>query len=173
MKTLSDVYQDHAEMPFISEQYKEELILKPIPKRNMVRTAEGFLPGHIILLWRIQFGTYRTDSPHHKYFATSYGIDAEKELQLLIKEGYVRVESAMESLRHLSAGQVKLFLGTKAIKGLSKLKRQELDQVLLANFSQAELEDLFSVRGYLLTDKGKELLERHPDIIDKHPKKKF
>ena len=79
----------------------------------------------------------------------------------------------MESLRHLSAGQVKLFLGTKAIKGLSKLKRQELDQVLLANFSQAELEDLFSVRGYLLTDKGKELLERHPDIIDKHPKKKF
>ena len=83
---ITEVYGEHAEMPFISPKYESELLQKPIAKRQMERTEEGFLPGHIILLWRIQFGTYTKRSSHHKYFYTTYGIDAQKELEEIKKK---------------------------------------------------------------------------------------
>lgn len=173
MKTIKDVYANHQELPYIAPKYAEELLEKPIPKRNMERTAEGLLPGHIIMLWRIQFGTYRTDSPHHKYFYTTYGIDAQKELDWLMKTGYVGLESPTESLRHLSATQIKSFLKARDVKGLSKFKRSELDQCLLETVTESELAALFSVRGYFLTTKGQKILAAHPEIVAKHPKKKL
>ncbi len=90
MKTIEEIYKNHAEMPFISLKYQEELRRKPIPKRHMVRTIEGLLPGHLVMLWRIHFGTYTTATSHHKYFYTNYGIDAQTELDWLIAQGYVQ-----------------------------------------------------------------------------------
>lgn len=173
MKTIKEVYQNHAEMPFIAPAYQEELLQKPIPKRNMERTREGLLPGHIIMLWRIHFGTYTTASSHHKYFYTSYGIDAQKELDWLITQGYVQKDSARESLCHLPASRLKEFLGKKGIKGLSKMKRADLDQAVLSHFSEEELSQLFAVRGYRLGAKGEEALEANTEIVNRHPQKKY
>lgn len=125
MKTVNEVYSEHAEIPFIAPKYEAELLHKPIAKRQMQRTEEGLLPGHIILLWRIQFGSYTTTSPHHKYFYTTYGIDAQKELDSLIRQGHVRINTAFDSLHLLSAFDVKGFLKAKEVKGLSKMKRAD------------------------------------------------
>lgn len=173
MKTIMEIYGEHAETPHLEPKYLDELMLKPIAKRQMIRTEEGLLPGHVIMLWRIQFGSYRTDSPHHKYFYTTYGIDAQKELEWLIDEGYVTLEKAKEGLRHLPSTKLKVLLKDKNLKGLSKMKRADLDNAMLEAFSPAELENLVTVRAYLLLPKGQEILDNHPDIIDKHPQKKI
>ena len=41
---------------------------KVVPRKNMEETSEGLLPGDIILLWRIQFGTFTTETSFSKYF---------------------------------------------------------------------------------------------------------
>lgn len=173
MKNIETVYKDHAEMPYLAPEYIDELLTKPIAKRQMIRTKEGLLPGHIIMLWRIQFGTYRTDTPHHKYFATTYGINAQTELEWLIQEKYVAVESAAASIKHLSSSVLKHFLKQKEVKGLSKMKRQDIDQAIYQHFTESELADLFDLRGYELLAKGRDVLAKYPDIVDKHPQKKF
>ncbi|EHJ56318.1 hypothetical protein HMPREF9318_00244 [Streptococcus urinalis FB127-CNA-2] len=89
MKSLSETYQFHDEMPYVDSRYELELLEKPIAKKQMVRTKEGLLPGQIILLWRIQFGTYLTSSPPHKYFYTIYGIDPISGLEELIDRDLV------------------------------------------------------------------------------------
>lgn len=173
MKTLEEIYNQHAEMPYIWTKYEEELRRKPIPKRNMERTKEGLLPGHIILLWRINFGTYTTQSPLHKYFYTTYGINAQKELDWLIEQGYIRLMTDQESLIYLRAGQVKDFLKAKDVKGPPKMKRPDLDQKMAEVYSEEDLAPLFDLRGYVLTEKGQETLAAHPEIVERHPQKKF
>ena len=170
---ITEVYGEHAEMPFISPKYESELLQKPIAKRQMERTEEGFLPGHIILLWRIQFGTYTTRSSHHKYFYTTYGIDAQKELEELISKGYVHINSAFESINLISAPIMKKFLKIKGVQRLSKMKRIDLEEALKKYFTEEELGNLFDERSYSLTQRGKDLLANYPDIVAKHPQKKY
>ncbi|MGT2926334.1 hypothetical protein [Streptococcus cuniculipharyngis] len=173
MKTIKEVYASHAEIPYIAEEYQEELLVKPIPKWAMVRTEEGLLPGHLIMLWRVNFGTYTTSHPHHKYFATSYGIDAQKELDYLIEQGYAQKDGAFASLQHLPARQLKELLKEKQVAGLSKMKRQELDQAMQRVYTEEELAGKFELRGYSVLPKGARLLEKYPEIVAKHPQKKY
>lgn len=173
MRTFDDIYAQHAELPYVAPEYEAELLEKPIAKRNMVRTDEGVLPGHIILLWRINFGTFNTQSTMHKYFYTTYGIDAQKELDWLIEAGYVRIQSAFESLVFLKAADLKAFLKAKGVAGLSKMKRPDLDAAMAEAYDESELAPLFELRGYALTQAGQDLLAKHPEIVERHPQKKF
>lgn len=170
---MEEIYKNHAEMPYIAPKYEKELLHKPIPKRNMERTGEELLPGHIILLWRIQFGTYTNQSSPHKYFYTTYGIDPVKELDFLIKEQYVQMDGAFESVKHLPARQVKEFLQEKGLKGLSKYKRSDLDDLLEKEYCEIELASCFELRGYSLLPKGEKVLSKHPEIVAKRPQKSF
>ena len=70
VKNVFALYENHAEVPYISPQRNlhewvnlvnigsESLV----PKRNMIRFEEDVLPGHLILLWRINFGTFTTSA---------------------------------------------------------------------------------------------------------------
>ena len=52
------LYQDYAEVPYISEKRNKEAWLNAVrigseqlvPKRNMIRFEEDILPGHLILV---------------------------------------------------------------------------------------------------------------------------
>ena len=62
---LETFYKDHQLKPSISpEQVLHAWLLnpKPVPKRNMDLLADDLLAGDIILLWRIQFGTFTTET---------------------------------------------------------------------------------------------------------------
>ena len=66
----------------------------------------------------------------------------------------------------------KAILKKKGIAGLSKMKAADLNQALADHFTEEELAEQFTVRGYQLTDKGKQALIDYQAIIDRHPKKK-
>ncbi|MTB64868.1 hypothetical protein GGG87_07655 [Streptococcus sp. zg-86] len=173
---VRELYKDHARMPYIAPDRDLATWLldaKPVPKRNMEPLTDGLLAGDIILLWRIQFDTFTTDSVFPKYFEYTYGIDAAKHLADLVKNGYAAVETAFDSLDHVNATMKKNMLKTKSVTGLSKMKAADLDFALREQFSEEELAQLFSVRGYKLTTKGETVLAAHSEVIDRHPKKKF
>ena len=172
--TIENIYKDHQVKPFISPEHDLDTWLlnpKPVPKRNMELLADDLLAGDIILLWRIQFGTFTTETWFPKYFEYTYGIDAPKHLEALVEKGYALVETAFDSLDHLNATMKKNILKSKGITGLSKIKAVDLDHALHDNFTEEELANHFSIRGYKLTPKGEQILEQYQDIIDRHPKK--
>ena len=65
----------------------------------------------------------------------------------------------------------KNILKKKGVTGVSKMKVADLNQALHDHFSEEELTNCFSIRGYKLTPKGKQALKDHQAIIERHPKK--
>ena len=104
---------------------------KLVPKRNMELLEDNLLAGDIILLWRINFGTFTTETWFPKYFEYTYGIDAPKHLDTLVEKGYATIETAFDSLDHLNATMKKSSLKKKGITGLSKMKATELNQAII------------------------------------------
>ena len=51
------------------------------------------------------------------------------------------------------------------------MKASDLNQALHDYFSEEELANCFSIRGYKLTSKGEQAFKDHQAIIDRHPKK--
>lgn len=135
-------------MPYISPDRNIDKWLlnpKPVPKRNMINLNDKLIAGDIILSWFVGFGTFTTESWFSKYFKYTYGINAPENLSKLVKEGFIEIESAFASLKHINSIMKKNILRQKAIKGLSKLKAAELDEVLKENSSEKLLilEDMY------------------------------
>lgn len=178
---VKELYKNHEELPYISQDRDLDTWLnevetasnKLVPKRNMIRLKEGYLPGHIIILWRIKFGTYTNETVISKYFEYMYGIDAKSDIDDLIADGYVIELGAMDSLDFQTAGQLKKYLKDKQISNLAKLNKEQLVELIHTHFSESELGQLFSIRKYALTEAGEAMLSNHPEVIEKHPKKKY
>ena len=170
---IEKIYKDHQVKPFISPERDLDTWLlnpKPVPKQNMELLEDNLLAGDIILLWRINFGTFTTETWFPKYFEYSSGIDAPRHWEALVEQGYALVETAFDSLDHLNSTMKKNIL-KKGVTGLSKMKATDLDQALHDHFSEEELAGHFSIRGYRLTPKGEQTLKDHQAIIHRHPKK--
>lgn len=63
--TLETIYKDYPVKPYISPNRDVEAWLlnpKPVPKLNMELLENNLLAGDIILIWRINFGTFTTFS---------------------------------------------------------------------------------------------------------------
>lgn len=180
---IKQLYSEYENIPFVSESRNVEQFLKEVnisksklvPKKNMlyVDETDKILPGHIILLWRINFGTYTNETVASKYFEYSYGIDAISELEYLIDQQYAIKHSAKQSLHLLSSTVLKNFLKNKKVTGISKMSADEVRETVFSLFTEEELSELFSIRSISLTEKGMQLLEKGQYVVDKHPKKKF
>ncbi|WFA75803.1 hypothetical protein PFZ59_11830 [Streptococcus suis] len=173
---VEEMYKDHEVKPYISPERDLAAWLletKPVPKRNMIRLEEGLLAGDIILLWRVNFGTFTTTTPYSKYFEYIYGINGPAHMEKLLADGYVYLESAFDSLDHITSTAKKNILKAEGVTGLSKMKAADLDTALKDHLTEEKLAPYFAVRGYALTEKGRAALEDHPEVIDKHPKKKM
>lgn len=178
---LKALYANHEHMPYVSPTRDLALWLdkaamnsgEAVPKRNMLQTPEGYLPGHIIILWRVQFGTYDNQTTISKYFEYDYGIDAKADIEELIADGLVEEMSAKESLIYMTAPLLKKWLKDKAVNGFSKLKKDQLVHAVQTNYTEEELAEKFALRGYRLSLIGETVLANNPAVIDKHPKKKY
>ena len=57
------------------------------------------------------------------------------------------------------------------VNGLSSAKKADLMRLAREHLSPAQLEDVVPVRSYKLTTAGLSLLNAHPEVVAKHPKK--
>lgn len=175
------LYEDYAEVPYISPKRDVEEWLdlveigseKLVPKRNVIRYEEDILPGHLILLWRINFGTFTNASIYPKYFEYDYGINGRQALDEVVEKAYAVELSAMDSLDHLNAAQLKAVLKKLGLTGYSKLKKPELMELTREHLSEEQIAPHFKIRGYVLSETGKDLLVKYPEPVDRHPKKKY
>lgn len=176
---INEIYADHEEIPYVSPDRnlstwfsKAKLnASEKVPKRNMIRTEEGLLPGDIILLWRISHGTFTTEATFHKYFEYDYGINGPENLQNLIDEGYLVEQSAKESLDKTTAPALRSILKEFDIKAPTKLKKAELVELAETELSEDQLDDYIFERNYALTDKGSKTLQNNQYVVDKHLQK--
>ncbi|MBG9987859.1 hypothetical protein HZY88_02580 [Aerococcaceae bacterium DSM 111176] len=178
MTTHLSIYDNYPEQPYINPDRDPQWFKKleigtvtRVPLRNMQRTPENLLPGDIILLWRIDLGTFTNESIFPKYFEYDYGIDAPTRLQWLINENYAVVESALNSLEHVSGTEIKAILKQSGVSGYSKLKKDELVELVQETLTEEQISRYISIRGIHLTNKGKDALSNNPEVIDRHPKK--
>lgn len=140
-------------------------------KAKVTVLEDNLVAGDIILLWRINFGTFTNETWIPKYFKETYGIDAKSNLNILIGKGYVYEENSFNSLKHINSEAKKNILKKYGVKGLYKMRVNDLDEELFKQFSEDELGLQFNVRGYSLTKKGEIILAKYKNIVDKHPKK--
>lgn len=186
--TVECVYRNHPSLPYISPErnlaaWLEEVELsssKVIPKWALEPVANielygGYLfevtAGDIILLWHISFNTFTTQSWFPKYFEHTYGIDAAFDLRMLVEAGFVEIESAADSLDLVTAPALRKALKDAGVNGLSSAKKADLMRLAREYLSPAQLEDATPERSYKLTTAGRALLEAHPEVVAKHPKK--
>jgi len=131
----------------------------------------NFPAGDIILLWRVGFDTFTTQSWFPKYFEYTYGIDAAFDLRMLVETGFVEVESAADSLDLVTAPALRKALKDAGVSGLIGVKKADLMGLAREHLSPAQLEDVVPVRSYKLTTAGRALLDAHPEVVAKHLKK--
>lgn len=167
-------YEDYPVQPYISEErdleaweaFPERFPYGKVSRFNMTPLEEGLLPGEIVLLWRIGFNNYSNQSHVVDYFEYRYGIDHKRSIAKLIDESYISVSSAMDTLDLISVSELKRILKTKKVPVSGK--RLDIVSRVLENFSEEELANSYSLRKYILCDKGKKALAKHEDIIKKH-----
>ncbi len=167
-------YADYPVQPYISEDrdlelweaYPEKFPYGKVSRFNMTPLKEGLLPGEIVLLWRIGFNNYTNESHVVNYFEYRYGINHDDSIDKLLNEEYIRLSSAKETLDLITVPQLKRILKSKALP-LSGNRLEILTRVL-ENCTDEELEDSFTLRKYVLLEKGKKVLAQYDDIIQKH-----
>ena len=183
---VEHLYRNHRSLPYISPErdlaaWLEEVELsssKAVPKWALEPVADielygGYLfevtAGDIILLWRISFDTFTTQSWFPKYFEHTYGIDAAFDLRMLVEAGLVEIESAADSLDLVTAPALRKALKDAGVNVPSGAKKADLMRLTRGNLSPA-LEDAVPVRSYKLTTAGRTLLDAHPEVVAKASK---
>lgn len=94
-KIIDTFYKDYPEIPYIAEDREKEWLemaaMFPqsiVDKNAMIRYNDGLLPGHVYMLyWINKYKGKNRKIP--RYFEFDYGINFEKERELLIEKGYL------------------------------------------------------------------------------------
>lgn len=168
------IYSDYPEQPYISPDrnlkewidYPERFPYGIVERKQMERLPEGVLPGDIIMLWRIHFGTFTTETVIPQYFEYRYGVNSAESIQTLIKLNYIEKQNAMESLGYLTVARLVKILEKNKLN--TKGKKVDLLLRIKTNISIEKMGKEFSLRGYQITPSGSFLLEKYDRIIQKH-----
>ncbi len=178
-KITHPLYKDYPNQPYISpdrdldlwEKHPEKFPYSKVTKFNMTELEDSLFPGDIILLWRVGLGNYNTESHITNYFEYRYGINHDDSLKKLMDKSLIIKLNAKASLNQLNIPELKNIL--KALHLPLIGNKSELMIHIQRNVSEHDLENMFSVRTFEITDKGQALLKKYDDIIQKHGPKKL
>lgn len=177
-KITHPIYKDYPEQPYISpernlELWEKEPELFPydkVEKKQMVRLSEGVLPGHLIMLWRVHFNTFTTESIIPEYFEYRYGVDSHEVIDLLLEKGYIEKLNAKASLDALNMKKLKKILEANGLS--TQGKKEALLERIQGELSEEILSQAFPLRKYKITLDGETLLNKHSEVIKRHGAKK-
>lgn len=172
------VYKDYPEQPYISKDRDldawtwtpERFPYGRVPRANMLRTEEGLLPGHIVMLWLIDVSSITNEYLAPQYFEYRYGVEAEEAKRILADKGFSVLCGARESLPLLNADVIKRLLRQENLPLPGK--KEELLARALENFSEEELSAFFTLRRWRITPEGENVLKKHWQVIERHGMKK-
>lgn len=179
MSQTSKVYSDYENQPYISpernlrewEDFPEKFPYAKVERKQMVKVEEGLFPGDIIMLWRIGFNNFTTESVMPDYFEYRYGINPDESLKRLMDGGFILLGGVMDTLDLLNAPTIKRILKTKGLPVSGK--KQDLVDRLVAHVSEDELSSLIPLRRYVATPSGLHILAKYDDVIQSHGPKKM
>ena len=171
---FKDAYEGYPERPYISKErdmedwqaYPEKYPYGVVEKRNMVRLDEGILPGDIVMLWRIGFGNFTTETHIPNYFEYRYGVESLASLERLEEKAYAETLDAKGTLDLISMPVLKRILEHFGLKKTGK--KQELVDRMLENVGAADLGSQFSERKIAITERGRDMLKKYDAIIQRH-----
>lgn len=171
---LSKRYSGYPEAPYISperdlaawEADPAQFYYGVVERKQMQRLPEGVLPGHIVMLWRIHFGSFTNETVIPQYFEYRYGVDSKEALETLTKLDFIAACSATDSLDCLTIPQLKKLLAASGLP--AKGNKAQLLAQLKEQLPEDKLAPLFPLRRYQITTKGTRLLEKYDDIIRRH-----
>ena len=150
-KRYADVYCD-------SEQTLERVI-------QIHPSTEGLYPHEIAMLFFVRFGSYTTEKRHYSgVWKYQFGVMYPDALLFsLVSRGYVRECTKSELPDYMKIDVLRRILKTKSIKpGKNK---QEAIQKVRENFSEDEYVELCGFNYFVLTEKGKEAIEKQTEDI--------
>ncbi len=111
------------------------------------------------------------EKKYPEFFRSRFGIGFPNEkLQTLEKRGFIRPSTALESLSHLKATELKSIASKFGIK--TSGKKDELCERIKENAPENELQESVLERYWIITEKGKSFLEENKHIdfyLQKHP----
>lgn len=170
----SKVYEDYPEQPYIAldrdvndwEKYPEKYPYSKVEKNQMIRLKEGVLPGDFIMLWRIGFDNFTNETVIPAYFEYRYGINDQTSKQLLMDLGYMYEGDVLETLPLITAPVLKRILKDKGLS--TSGKKDDLVERVTQLVDKEELSQIITLRRYVITKSGRKLLNKYPEIIQKH-----
>jgi hypothetical protein len=124
----------------------------------------GLLPGELILIDWISGKNRHAQFP--RYFETTYGIDTQCSLNKLLKEGYLKEASGIESLASLKPPELKEILKSKGLKVSGK--KADLIASIAEHSMEKEIETFIDSRMLEITDKGDKVLSEYYFIVPAH-----
>ncbi|MYL38743.1 SAP domain-containing protein [Halobacillus litoralis] len=132
---------------------------------SAIKLSNGLLSGEVILIDWISGKHRNVFFP--RYYSETYGIDAERSLEKLFKEGYVTEGSPLYSLEALTVPKLKELLKSKQLKVGGK--KADLIARITEKFSEAEVEAIVGDNPVMLiTAKGEATLKAFYYIVPAH-----
>ncbi|MGE6609347.1 SAP domain-containing protein [Peribacillus sp. NPDC076916] len=145
----------------ISSKVSYSYVIEPILTKKF---PNGLVPGEILLInW---IAGKNKDAQFPRYFETTYGIDAQRSLYKLLKEGYVAEASAIESLSSLKLPELKEILKSKELKVSGN--KADLISRIGDNFTNEEVDTFIDSPMLKVTEKGDKVLEEYYYIVPAH-----
>lgn len=139
--------------------------------RECTPSRSGLYPHEILMLHYAE--KYKTEgNTYQQFWLYDYGVsDADALLKSLVQRGFVTVGSAEECVKSEKAAKLKELLASKGAKTTGK--KEDLVARVLETFSAAEIETLFPVKNYSLTNIGRDELAENEYVPYLHLKKYY
>lgn len=157
---ITVTFSAHEYTPDELRQQQEDKVLE-IKRlaRNSIPSKNGLRPHEIAMLSHAtHYKTSGNDFPRYWHF--DYGIDdPQAVLDMLLDRGFIRAETAKESIEKLKVPELKNILLEFGV--VAKGKKADLMEAVSENISEEDLARKIPIRRYAVTELGEEELKEN------------
>ncbi|WP_086315404.1 hypothetical protein A5821_002889 [Enterococcus sp. 7F3_DIV0205] len=164
------IYETYPEFPVMSTDRNVDDWLKMIaigtakivPKENMIRNADGLLPGEVLLLdWLTEKDS--TTAVFPDFFELEFGIDPITNTDRLLFADYLDILNDASVINYWSLFQLNEVLKENGL--IQCDTKEQAIQLLKKEFTTDYIINMVDPGIYILMDKGQAIVEKYADFI--------